>query len=121
MDSTSNQSDGQNSPNSEANPQRPFERVISAVRTGADDARKAAEQAMPKIKAAASSAAYWAAYGASFATVFEWTLLELGCRDGIKAGKAAAEKWFDSIKGTRPAPAESPVAPMSERPEPGAA
>src|SRR5690349_11369692 len=80
---------------------RACDAVFSALNKGAEDARKAAEEALPRIKAAASEAAYWTAYGTAFAAVFQWTLVKhltpetvkSGCRDGVKAGKDAAEKW----------------------------
>src|SRR5260221_572663 len=75
----------------------------SAMRKGAEDARKAAEEAIPKVKSATSDAAYWMAYGISFAAVFQWTAaknltpecVKSGYRDGVKAGREAAEKSVD--------------------------
>jgi hypothetical protein len=84
--------------------------LTSAMRKGAEDARKAAEEAIPKVKAAASDAAYWMAYGVSFAAVFQWTVaksftpecVKSGYRDGVKAGREAAEKWVDTVKHPKP-------------------
>jgi len=125
METNSNDSNSHNTPNPNQSAPRPFARIASAMRTGAEDARKAAEEAMPRLKEAVASAAYWAAYGVSFAAVFEWTLLESGCRDGVKAGKAAATKWFEGAEraseGTvgRTAPLLPP--PGASGPEPGVA
>ena len=46
----------------------------SGIRRGAEDAKTAAEKAIPKVKSAAAEAVYWTAYGVSFAAVFQWTL-----------------------------------------------
>ena len=76
--------------------------VYSAIRKGANDARDAAEKALPKIKSAAADAGYWMSYGVAFAAVFQWTVakqltpdcFKSGYRDGVKAGKERAEKWL---------------------------
>ena len=60
---------------------------------------------MPRLKMAAADAAYWTAYGVVFAGVFQWTLVKTftpevvkkGCRDGVKAGRDAAEKWVKQM------------------------
>lgn len=128
MDNLTNEPNGQNGQQSTENSRtgkRSFDTMISAMRTGAEDARKAAEEAIPKIKYAASSASYWAAYGVSFAVTFQWTLLKVGGGDGIKVGKEAAQQWLERVKqGKR---AESPsslpplLGPATEDPRPGIA
>ena len=80
---------------------------------------------MPRIKAAATEAAYWTAYGVTFAAVFQWTLIKslrvpepikTGSADGAKAGKEAADHWAATgatktgtppllAQGAEPAPA----------------
>ena len=97
-------------PNAEANPQpqaerRVFDAFREALRRGAEDARTAAEKAVPKVKSAAADAVYWTAYGVSFATVFQWTFakglapesLKAGFRDGVKAASDAAERWTEKL------------------------
>ena len=88
-------------------PERPpFDALRDAIRRGAEDARIEAEKAIPKVKSAAAGAVYWACYGVSFAAVFQWTLAKglapeswkSGCRDGVKAGREAAEKWIDQLR-----------------------
>jgi hypothetical protein len=82
-----------------------FDAIASAVRKGAEHARKEAEEAMPRLKTAAADAAYWTAYGVVFAGVFQWTLVKTftpdvvkkGCRDGVKAGRDAAERWVEQM------------------------
>ena len=91
--------------------------VCSAISKGVEDAMNAAEKAIPKVKAAVTDAAYWTAYGVSFAVVWHWTVarhltpecLKSGYRDGAKAGREAAEKWVDQLKtGKQGATAASP-------------
>jgi hypothetical protein len=90
-----------------------FDALASTVRKGAEHARKGAEEAMPRLKAAAVEAAYWTAYGVVFAGVFQWTLVKTytpeivkkGCVDGITGGREAAEKWVEQIRRrNQPAP-----------------
>jgi hypothetical protein len=107
--------------------------LASAMRKGAEDAGKAAEEAIPKVKAAASDTAYWMAYGVSFAAVFQWTVaksftpecVKSGYRNGVKAGREAAEKWVDSVKHRKPettATASPPqTGPAAEGAQPGVA
>ena len=85
-----------------ATPQtRVSDSLRSAFQKAADDARKAADEAIPRIKAAAAEAAYWTSYGVTFAAVFQWTLVKgltpesvkSGSADGAKAGKQTAERW----------------------------
>jgi hypothetical protein len=90
----------QHSAENAAPDQHGFDAAFSAVRQGAEDAKRAAEKAIPRIKAAASEAAYWTAYGVTFAAIFQWELVKRftpqpvksGCQDGVKAGKDAADK-----------------------------
>src|SRR2546425_2374933 len=83
----------------QAKPQPPPETSVfgtfrSGIRRGAEDAKAAAEKAIPKVKSAAAGAVSWTAYGVSFAAVFQWTLakglapesLKSGLRDGVKGG-----------------------------------
>jgi hypothetical protein len=145
MENTSNQ---QNEPNTNDRPadeaaggpaaseqetrQRPFDAFFSAMRDGAEDARKAAAQAIPKIKSAAANALYWSTYGVSYAAVFQWTVakhftpesVKTGARDGVKAGREAAEQWIEKLRNRKDAkstgsPAES--APTGEAVQPGIA
>ena len=79
---------------------------LGGLRQGAEDARAAAEKAIPKVKSAAADAAYWTAYGVSFAAVFHWALakgftpesVKSGVRDGVKAGAEAAQRWMDKLR-----------------------
>jgi hypothetical protein len=91
---------------------RPIDTIINAMRTGAEDARRAAEEAIPKLKYAASRASYWAAYGASFAAAFEWTLASVGGREGIRAGKEAAQRWLERVKRGGKAESSGAVPPL---------
>ena len=50
--------------------ERIVDRMLSAMRAGAEDARQAAQKALPKIKSAAAEADYWGSYGIAFAAVF---------------------------------------------------
>ena len=99
------QSPDANQPGESSNPQgaRPsgqgvFDRLSSAVNDGANQARAAAEKAIPKVKAVVSGASYWLGYGVSFASVFSYTVakdlapesLKTGCKDGAEAGRKTA-------------------------------
>ncbi len=145
MDNTANPQNEQSNDNrpSEENPgrlatlQQPpgktaFESFRSAFRQGAEDARDAAERAIPHIKSAAADATYWMAYGVSFAAVFQWTVirnlapesLKSGCRDGVKAGKESADQWIEKLKQTKESPVASPAAeagPSGETTQPSPA
>ena len=111
---------------------RAFESFRDAILKGAEDARAAAEKTIPKMKSAATDAAYWTAYGAAFAAVFQWTLakgltpesLKCGFRDGVSGGMQAAEKWIEKLKQRKEKSSEaSPEypGPSTEAPQPGAA
>ncbi len=85
---------------------RALDALRDAFRSGAEDARTAAEKAIPIVKSAAAGAVYWTAYGAAFAAVFHWTFakglapesLKSGFHDGVKGGTEAAEKWIEKLK-----------------------
>ena len=93
--------------------------VYSAIRKGANDAKDAAEKALPKITSAASDAGYWMSYGIAFAVVFQWTVakhltpgcLKSGYRDGLKAGKEKAETWIAERKRRSE---EAPTPPIAQ-------
>ena len=110
---------------------RILDALRDGVRRGADDARTAAEKAIPKVKSAAADAVYWTAYGASFTVVFHWAMakglapesLKCGLRDGVKGGKEAAEKWLDRLRQRKEkasAPSPEPTGPSTETVQPGA-
>jgi len=111
---------------SQPQPERPaFDALLDALRRGAEDARTAAEKAIPKVKSAAADAVYWAAYGVSYAAVFQWTLakgltpesLKSGCHDGIKAAEEAGEKWIVKLKRRKenaPAASSDQTGPSTE-------
>jgi hypothetical protein len=98
--------------------------ICTAMRKGVEDARNAAEKAVPRMKSAANDAVYWAAYGVSFAAVFQWTVarslapecLKSGCRDGVKAGREAGEKWAHQLRQRK----EEAAAPSPDQPGPSA-
>jgi hypothetical protein len=134
-----NEPDGQHNGNENRQEQQArrgqgvFDSLASALRKGADDARKQAEEAMPKIKAAAADAAYWTAYAVSFAAVFQWTLVKQftpesvkkGGRDGAREGKKAAEDWTNELRrkketASTPPPMQA-AGPAGESPQPGPA
>jgi len=115
--------------NPQPQPQRPvFDALRDAIRKGAEDAKAAAEKTIPKVKSAAAGAAYWTAYGVSFAAVFQWTLakgltpesVKAGFSDGVKGGAEAAEKWIEKLKH-RKEQAIDPTSPSPEAVQPGAA
>jgi len=107
MNTTSNpnphsENEGTADQSSQSSPGRGiFEFVRRATNEGAQQAKAAAEKAAPKVKAALSDATYWLGYGASFATVFSYTIakelapevLKAGSRDGAAAAKRAAEQF----------------------------
>ena len=91
----------------------------AGIRQGAEDAITAAEKTIPKVKSAAIGAVYWTAYGVTFTAVFQWSLakglapesLKSGCRNGVKAGREAAERWIEKLKQRK----EKAPAASSER------
>ena len=113
-------------------PERPvFDALRHAIRRGAEDARIAAEKAIPKVKSAAAEAVYWTAYGVSFTAVFQWTLakglapesLKSGFCDGVKAAEEAAQRWTDKLRQRKEqAPNATPAqaGPSAEAVQPGA-
>ena len=115
MNDTSNpnssQSHAENQPGGTENAgsqsgRRVLESLRSAVNEGAQQAKAAAEKAIPKVKAAVSGAAYWLGFGASFASVFSYTvakelapeILKAGLRDGAQAGQKKGEQWVSKLK-----------------------
>jgi len=113
MDNTANpqneHSDGQRVANEAASAQaqpQPDRSFLSGLKKGAEDARSAADKAIPTVKSAAADAVYWTAYGVSFAVVFQWELakgltpesLKSGLRDGVVGGRDAAAKWIEKLK-----------------------
>jgi hypothetical protein len=76
-----------------------FEPLRSACHEGAHRAQAAAEKTIPVVKAALNTASYWLGFGVSFASVFSYTIvkeltpeaLKVGCREGARAGRKAAE------------------------------
>jgi hypothetical protein len=109
-----------------------FDSLLDAIHKGAEDARTAAEKAVPKVKSAAAGAVYWTAYGVSFATVFQWTLakgltpesLRSGFHEGVRCGAKAAEKWIEKLKrGKEQATGATPdpTSPSPEAAQPGPA
>lgn len=136
MNETSNPNQSQpnngSQPHEPANPgpqpgRSPLDSLCSAVNEGAQQAKAAAEKAIPKVKAAVSDAAYWLGYGVSFATVFSYTVvrelapevLKAGCHDGAQAGHKAAEDLASQIK-TPHAATDTTSAPGSEPSSPAA-
>src|SRR6185295_17543343 len=72
--------------NPQPQPQRPVgDALRDAILRGAEDARTAAEKAIPKVKSAAADAVYWTAYGVSFAAVFQWTMAKGLAPDSLKS------------------------------------
>lgn len=116
------------SPEAKSQPNSPrsvLESIGTAVHRGVEDAKRTAEQAMPKIKSAAADAAYWASYGVAFAAAFQWTLakrltpesVKTGWREGVKAGCERADKWADQLK--RREENAAAAAPQPEDPSAG--
>jgi len=136
MNDTSNPNSSQpyaeNQPGGPENSGAPSSRSVleslrSAVNEGAQQAKAAAEKAIPKVKAAASGAAYWLGFGASFATVFSYTvvrelapeILKAGFRDGAQAGQKSAEQWVSKLKeqpvgGANPSTGTDPSGPATQ-------
>src|SRR5207247_8238765 len=93
-----------------------LEPLRSAVHEGAQQAKAAADKAIPKVRAAVSGAAYWLGYGVSFATVFSYTVitamapevLKAGCRDWSQAGRKTAEDLASKLKAQHKADGVAP-------------
>ncbi len=113
MSDTSQETNGQNGTHGSDRSTSPpkahqslFDSLANAVRKGAEDARREVDQGLPHLKQAASDAAYWTAYGVCFAAVFNWTLVKIitpervkvGCKDGVRAGREAAENWVAEMR-----------------------
>jgi hypothetical protein len=101
----------------QANPGRGlFESLRSGLNAGAEHARKAAEEAAPKIRTAASDATYWLGFGVSYATVFSYVLakdlapggMKAGFTDGAEAGKKKAEEFAEDLKAATGSAASTP-------------
>jgi hypothetical protein len=114
-----------------AQPQ-PDRSFFGALRKGAEDARTAADKAIPTVKSTAADAVYWTAYGVSFVTVFHWAMakglapesLKSGLRDGVKAAEEAARKWNEKLRQRKEKPSDpapEPAGPSSGAVQPGAA
>ncbi|MBI5386052.1 MAG: hypothetical protein HZA90_15360 [Verrucomicrobia bacterium] len=109
-----------------------FDPLRRALHQGADDARAAAEAAVPKLKRWVAEAARHTAYGAAYAVAFQFTAARLlcpevikdGCRRGSQAGATAAERWVERMWQQKNAAATSPspfAEPLSPSPQPGIA
>jgi hypothetical protein len=89
-----------------------FESLRSGLNAGAEQARKAAEEAAPKIKTAVSDATYWFGFGVSYAAVFSYVLakdlapggMKAGFSDGAEAAKKKAEEFAENLKATPSGP-----------------
>lgn len=96
-----------------------FEPIRTSLSKGAQEARSAAERAVPKVKQAAADTAYWLGYGASFAATFcfivakELTpkVVAQGCREGAQAGRSSGERFAASLQRPLPTP-NPPAAPV---------
>lgn len=122
-----------NPPNPEPTPaagRGVFDPLTRALRQGAEDARKTAEAAAPKVKSALADAAYHLAYGGAFAVSFSMTAARLLCpevvkagwRDGFQHGNAAAHRFAERCTrqaDTAPPAAPSPIEPIPPAPQPG--
>lgn len=81
-------------------------RLRSALNSGADEARRQAEEAAPKIKAAFGDAVYFLGYGISFGAVFSFVvakeltpaMFKKGCREGAAAGESAADRVSTDLR-----------------------
>ena len=121
--------------NPQASPQQAHCRLdplCSAVNDGAHRARAAAQNAIPKVKAAVSGATYWLGYGVSFATVFSYIIVKelapqvfkAGCRDGAVAGQKTGEEVASKLSAQRTAQGGMPSSgadPSGPATQPGAA
>ena len=130
--SAANEMNGAHGTPPQQEPNKPvLDALRDAIRRGAEDARSAAEKAVPKVKSATADAAYWTAYGISFAAVFHWAFakgmtpepLKAGVRDGVKAAREAAQKWTDNLRQRKEQTAASPepAGPSAEGIQPGVA
>src|SRR5262245_14260408 len=106
-----------------------FEPFRSAFSDGAHRAQAAAEKALPKVKAAVTSATYWFGFGVSFASVFSYTLakglapeaLKAGCVEGARAGRKAADDLASKAHRAAPTPGPAEAPPSDSAPQPGPA
>jgi hypothetical protein len=111
---------------SNSNPSQPgncvLEPLCSAFHEGAQQARAAAEKAVPKVKAVLSGVTYWLGYGASFAGVFSYTLarelapeaFKTGCRAGAHSGQTTAEALATKFRHRDGTTTQTPPADPSE-------
>lgn len=89
--------------------------LCSAMHEGANQARSAAEQAAPKVKAAVADAVYWFGFGVSYASVFSTVVLKelapevlkTGCREGAEAGRKAGAEFLTDLKQRKTAAPEA--------------
>jgi hypothetical protein len=108
---------------------RPLDSLLDSLRRGAQEARRAADRALPRVKTAAAEADYWGglAFAASFAAalVAEVTpeAAKRGCREGSQAGKQAARNWTREAKDATSTDTAVPplLAQGAEGPQPGTA
>jgi hypothetical protein len=115
-----NQSHGSANQSSHSS-KRVFDSVRDAINEGAQQARAAAEEAIPRVRAAVNDATYWLGYSVSFAAVFSYTVvtelapevLKTGAHDGTEAGRKAAEDFTRARKSQPVQPAE-PSGPIPE-------
>jgi len=102
------------------------------LRFRVDRAKAAAEKAVPKVRAAVSGATYWLGYGASFATVFSYTMVKglapevfkAGCRDGAATAQKTAEELASKLRAQpnrRPVNPEHGTDPSGPATQPGVA
>jgi hypothetical protein len=104
MENHTNESNGlggQQPPEQTSTRARPFEAIGSALRRGAEDARPAAEGALPRLKSVLNSAVYWTAYGLSYGAIFQWTLAKAGSLEGVRKGRSTAEQCLERLKAAR--------------------
>lgn len=92
---------GENPRSASAGGQCVFDRMCSGFRRGAEDARQAAQEAVPKLRSLAAQVAYGVAYGLSYGGTFGFTVanelcppvIKDGLRDGVQQGRTAAEAF----------------------------
>ncbi len=90
-----------------------FRPVADALKKGAADARKSAEEAAPKIRSALARAAYDVSYGLSFAAAWQYTVAKLLCpevvkqgmKDGVRKGSEPGERFAQPKQADSPTPA----------------